>query len=459
MPKTKISEFSATPANNTDIDSINISEGCAPSGINDAIRELMAQLKDFQTGAVGDTFNGPIGSSTASTGAFTTLTTTGTINNLTVGRGAGAVSTNTAVGASALAANTSGSANTALGNSAASTATTAIDIVAIGNRAGRLTTVGVTAVGSYALDLNTTGANNTGIGNSALGSNTTGGNNSSLGWAALFSNTTGSSNTSSGYQALKSVTVNSDNTAVGANAARDVTGSANSAFGSAALIQTTSGSYNVAVGQGSLFSNTTASNNTAVGYQAGYAITTGQNNTFLGYQAGTFSGNQVTTGTGNTYLGYGACASGTAVTSELVISAGAVVGKGSSTGFIYPSTGGVYQGNNSATWSVTSDQRLKKNIVDNNTGLEKITQIQVRNFEYRLEDEITELPKDQAIKNAGVQFGVIAQEIQVVLPDCVKTESTGVMSINTDNLIWYAINAIKELKAEVDSLKAQIQGA
>lgn len=54
MPKTKISEFSATPANNTDIDSINIAEGCAPSGINDAIRELMAQLKDFQVGSAGD---------------------------------------------------------------------------------------------------------------------------------------------------------------------------------------------------------------------------------------------------------------------------------------------------------------------------------------------------------------------------------------------------------------------
>jgi len=78
MPRTKISEFSATPANNTDIDSINIAEGCAPSGINDAIRELMAQLKDFQTGAVGDSFNGPIGTSTAAAGAFTTLSASGT---------------------------------------------------------------------------------------------------------------------------------------------------------------------------------------------------------------------------------------------------------------------------------------------------------------------------------------------------------------------------------------------
>lgn len=79
MPKTKISEFSATPANNTDIDSINISEGCAPSGINDAIRELMAQLKDFQTGAVGDSFNGPVGTSTAAAGAFTTLSASGAV--------------------------------------------------------------------------------------------------------------------------------------------------------------------------------------------------------------------------------------------------------------------------------------------------------------------------------------------------------------------------------------------
>ncbi len=56
MARTKISEFSATPNDNTDIDGIDIAEGCAPSGINNAIRELMSQLKDMQTGASGDTF-------------------------------------------------------------------------------------------------------------------------------------------------------------------------------------------------------------------------------------------------------------------------------------------------------------------------------------------------------------------------------------------------------------------
>ena len=54
MPKTKISEYSTTNALNTDIESINIDEGCAPSGINNAIRELMVHLKEFQTGASGD---------------------------------------------------------------------------------------------------------------------------------------------------------------------------------------------------------------------------------------------------------------------------------------------------------------------------------------------------------------------------------------------------------------------
>jgi hypothetical protein len=54
MAKNKVSEWSATPANNTDVGGIDINEGCAPSGINNAIREVMAQVKDMITGADGD---------------------------------------------------------------------------------------------------------------------------------------------------------------------------------------------------------------------------------------------------------------------------------------------------------------------------------------------------------------------------------------------------------------------
>lgn len=41
------SDWSATPASNTQIGSINIAEQCNPEGINDAIRELMAACKTF----------------------------------------------------------------------------------------------------------------------------------------------------------------------------------------------------------------------------------------------------------------------------------------------------------------------------------------------------------------------------------------------------------------------------
>lgn len=54
MAKNKISEWSSVAANNTDVGGIDIAEGCAPSGINNAIREMMAQVKDMVTGADGD---------------------------------------------------------------------------------------------------------------------------------------------------------------------------------------------------------------------------------------------------------------------------------------------------------------------------------------------------------------------------------------------------------------------
>jgi hypothetical protein len=69
MAKTKISEYSATAANNTDVESVNIAEGCAPSGINNAIREVMSHLKDFQTGSAGDSLT--VGGNFSVTGTVT----------------------------------------------------------------------------------------------------------------------------------------------------------------------------------------------------------------------------------------------------------------------------------------------------------------------------------------------------------------------------------------------------
>lgn len=71
MAKTKISEFSSTAADNTDISNINIAEGCSPANLNNAVRSLMAQLKDQQSGTSGDPFT--VGGNLTVTGT-TTLT-------------------------------------------------------------------------------------------------------------------------------------------------------------------------------------------------------------------------------------------------------------------------------------------------------------------------------------------------------------------------------------------------
>jgi hypothetical protein len=72
MAKTKISEYSTTAASNTDIDSTDINEGCAPSGINNAIRSLMAHLAvDYNATQAYTT--------TATAAGTTTLTVTSTL--------------------------------------------------------------------------------------------------------------------------------------------------------------------------------------------------------------------------------------------------------------------------------------------------------------------------------------------------------------------------------------------
>lgn len=87
MAKNKVSEWSSTPANNTDIGGINIAEGCAPSGINNAIRELMAQVKDMQTGTDADNFT--VGGDLTLTSDLVLGGSSGTSGQVVVSQGSG----------------------------------------------------------------------------------------------------------------------------------------------------------------------------------------------------------------------------------------------------------------------------------------------------------------------------------------------------------------------------------
>ena len=257
------------------------------------------------------------------------------------------------------------------------------------------------------------------------------GTNTAIGFEALYSNTTGINCVAIGSSALKYNDSGSNNTAIGRRAARElISGNSNCAFGMDALRDATTGGNNVAIGTAALKLITVGTFNTAVGHAAGETITTGNRNIYIGRSA-TVSANDVN--------------------DEIVIGYN-ITGQGADTAFI-GGTNGAYNEANNLSWSTTSDQRIKKNIVDNNNGLDLLTQVQVRNFEYRTPEEITELPANASVNKKGVQLGVIAQELQTVIPNCVTETSAGVLTVSTDNLIWYLINAVKELKAEIDTLK------
>jgi hypothetical protein len=212
-----------------------------------------------------------------------------TINGVTVGKGGGAVSTNTAVGASALSGNSTNGKNTAVGYQALQN-NNAISNTAVGYLAlATKTSSGdyCTAVGDRALYLNTSGGSNTAVGGLAGYSNTTGTSNTALGEEALFSNTTASNNTAVGYQAGYTNITGANTTYVGYQAGLFATGNYNTAFGSG-------------TGKGGNGTNT-GTDNTTYGYAAGTSLTSGSGNTLIGDNAGAF----VTTGTANTFLGGG----------------------------------------------------------------------------------------------------------------------------------------------------------
>jgi len=152
------------------------------------------------------------GGTGASTQNFVDLTTDQTIagtktfssnisvNGVSVGIGSGAISSNTAIGGSALSKNTTGSNNTANG------------VYALVNNT---TGSNNSAQGIYALEMNTTGSHNTSNGMYALSSNTIGEYNTSIGLHALSSNTTGSYNTAIGFNANVASGALSNATAIG----------------------------------------------------------------------------------------------------------------------------------------------------------------------------------------------------------------------------------------------------
>jgi hypothetical protein len=101
-----------------------------------------------------------------------------------------------------------------------------------------------------------------------------------------------------------------------------------------------------------------------------------------------------------------------------------------------------------AYYGATSDRRLKTNIGSINNGLAKVLTL----------DGIVYNWNELANKDLDVkEVGVIAQQIQAVLPEAVVEREDGYLTVKYERIIPLLIEAIKELSAEVEELKKKIQ--
>ena len=432
--------------------------------------------------------------------------------NTVVGNGAGFSNTTGNISAyfgyQAGYSNTTGGENTAFGYKALFANTTANYNNAFGGEALQLNTTGGNnnAFGTGALGNSTTGNNNAAFGGSALVSNTTGGSNVAVGQQALNSNTTASNNTAVGFQAGYSGTTAANNVAMGYQAlySNATGGGRNTAIGNVAGYGVTTGEACSFFGDFAGYGNTTGSNNTYIGRAAGYLMTTGSKNTILGRYDGNQGGLDIRTasnyivlsdGDGNprvvvnpsgftkmsnsgTYFGltgpYHEIRSDVAADGTLLVqstsasfSANSIYQQiernttnntfyaysyynGGASAYKYRIADSGNVTNTNGSYGTISDVKNKENIVDATPKLDKINQLQVRNFNFKGDD----------LK----QIGFIAQEFEQVFPSMVEehkdTDAEGndlgttTKSIKTSVLVPILVKAIQELKAEFDAYKA-----
>jgi septal ring factor EnvC (AmiA/AmiB activator) len=88
---------------------------------------------------------------------------------------------------------------------------------------------------------------------------------------------------------------------------------------------------------------------------------------------------------------------------------------------------------------ISSDARLKSNIVSLGSTLSKLLQIDGKSYEMKGKQKI----------------GVLAQEIKEVFPELVSEDDNEMLAVNYQGLVPVLINALKEQQSEIDELKEQ----
>jgi hypothetical protein len=113
-----------------------------------------------------------------------------------------------------------------------------------------------------------------------------------------------------------------------------------------------------------------------------------------------------------------------------------------------PTTAGLIRAEADIIAFSSSDERLKENKVLLADALEKVNKLNGYEFDW--------IPMRGIHENEGHDIGVIAQEVEKVMPEIVTTRDNGYKAVKYEKIVPLLIEAIKELSNEVKELKSQI---
>ena len=355
----------------------------------------------------------------------------------------------------------------------------------VGYRAGQANTTGNYNhfAGYGAGQATTTGSYNVLEGPGSGNHNTTGGRNTCVGFVTGFDNTSGTNNVYLGFQTGRANQTGNANVLVGADCSIDQTAGDNNVFvGSRAGISNRTGSNNWGFGYEATPTEGGLTNAGAIGYQAQVSQSNslalggmGANAVRVGIATSAPRGQLDVAGPGDSYLvadpntgrqqslylpGHLFLAphsgtSGAAYVQARVPNPTAstnlgltfrVTNAGSPTDALRLNANGsaTFTGPVTATSFTPSDQRLKEAIRPLAGALAAV--LALRGVRYRYRSGLPGRPLPQ-----GEQVGVVAQEVEKIYPELVTTDAEGYRAVNYAQLAPVLIEAIKELKGQLEA--------
>lgn len=135
---------------------------------------------------------------------------------------------------------------------------------------------------------------------------------------------------------------------------------------------------------------------------------------------------------------------------RLIIGADGSVGIGTTTPDQLLTVGGNASKIGGGSWSVFSDERLKKVNGRFTRGIADLMRLDPIRFEYRPDNAL-------GLRGAGEYVGFSAQEVERVIPEAVSRGSSGYLQINNDPILWTTLNAVKEQQAQIESQQKTIE--